>query len=136
MRIRSETHDLADTLVVKLKANGFVVQRYDAHSTESIYLKLDYGLAYTLRISGHNGKKHLKYTYNLIKGYKGKRFIKEANVWRQYYSFAEVNALMESIIRNRKWVQEKYHPDYAASMEKARRENQEKIGFWSRAELV
>lgn len=136
MKIKAETQIIADALVKKLKANGFVVQRYDARSTESIYLKLDYGLAYSIRISGHKGKRHLKYTYNLIKGHRGKRFVKEDKVWRQYYSFEEFNRLVENIIKNREWIKEKYHPDYAVSMEKARLSNEGKPGFWSNAQLV
>lgn len=136
MKIKTETRILASTLVKRLKAHGFVVQQYDAISTESIYLKLDYGLANSMRISGHNGKKHLKYTYNVIKGYRGKRFIKDDGIWRQYYSFTEIDALIDSILKNRDWVRERYHPDYAASMERAKIANEGKPGFWSNAQLV
>ena len=128
--------DIADRLVAQLKAAGFTVQRYNAYSTNSVYLKLDYGLAYTIRISDHPGKRHLSYTYNLIKDYRGKRFIKEGKVWRKFYSFAQVDEMVEGIVQTRAWVKEKYHPDYAESMEKARAENAGKRGFWAQAVLV
>ena len=127
---------IADELVNTLKGEGFVIQRYNAYSTASIYLKLDYGLAYSVRISDHPGKKHLKYTYNLINGYSGKRMIKEGKVWRRYYNFNQVDELVKEIINNRAWVISRYHPDYAADMEKARVENQNKPGFWRDAVLV
>ncbi|MCL2223599.1 MAG: hypothetical protein FWB96_01380 [Defluviitaleaceae bacterium] len=49
---KKEIQQLADKLVLRLKAEGFTVQRYNAYTTESVYLKLDYGIAYSLRISG------------------------------------------------------------------------------------
>lgn len=136
MKLKKETQELAKILIKSLKKHGFVIQRYDAHSTESIYLKLDYGLAYTIRISGHEGKGHLKYTYNLIKNYQGRRFVKDGMIWRQYYSFSELNYLIDSILKNRTWVKRNYHPDYISAMEIAEIKNQGKPGFWSNAKLV
>jgi len=127
---------VADELVQCLKAEGFTIQRYDAYSTESVYLKLDYGIAYTVRISNHPGKKHLRYTYNLIIGYRGKRFIKQKGTWRQFFSFDQVENLVTAIIDGRRWVKEKYHPDYAQSMEDSKLKNQGKAGFWAQAVLV
>ena len=48
-----------------LLEKGFIVQRYDSVTTNSIYLKLDYGMCNSIRISDHKGKKHLSYMYNL-----------------------------------------------------------------------
>jgi len=127
---------VADELVQCLKAEGFTIQRYDAYSTESVYLKLDYGIAYTVRISNHPGKKHLMYTYNLIAGYNGKRFIKQKGTWRQFFNINQVESLVAAIIDGRRWVKEKYHPDYAQSMEESRTRNQGKAGFWTQAILV
>ena len=44
-----------------LLEKGFIVQRYDSVTTNSIYLKLDYGMCNSIRISDHKGKKHLSY---------------------------------------------------------------------------
>ena len=38
-----------------------LIHRYDAYSTNSVYLKFDYGVANSLRIADHAGKKHLAY---------------------------------------------------------------------------
>jgi len=134
--VSAKIKTIADNLVKRLKADGFIVLRYDAYSTESVYLKLDYGIAYTVRISGHMGKKHLKYTYNLIDGYVGKRLIKQDGTWRQFFNFDQFENLVSAIIDGRKWVKEKYHQDYAAAMEANRIKNQGSPGFWSQAELV
>jgi hypothetical protein len=128
--------EIADKLVLRLKAEGFTVQRYDAFSTESVYLKLDFGIVYTVRISGHSGKKHLKYTYNLIAGHNGKRMVKQDGTWRQFFNFNEVDALVTAIISWRKWVKEKYHPDYPAAMEANRIKHEGSRGFWQQAKIV
>ena len=59
-------NDIANDIIKTLKSIGFVIQRYDAYSTNSIYLKLDYGVCNSIRISDHTGKKYLKYRYNVI----------------------------------------------------------------------
>ena len=135
-QMANDYKSIADEIIKRLKAEGFTIQRYDAYSTKSIYLKLDYGLAYSIRISDHAGKKHLKYTYNLIKNYSGRGLIKEDGVWRQYYNFAHVDTMIANVIKGREWVMKNYHPDYAASMEARRIENQGKRGFWESAVLV
>ena len=57
---------IADSVIHTLSQAGFTIQRYDASTTDSIYLKLDYGVGNSIRISNHNGKKHLNYRYNVI----------------------------------------------------------------------
>src|SRR5690242_18740705 len=57
---------LADRITRAVKARGISVQRYDAYTTNSVYLKFDYGVANSVRISDHNGKKHLSYRFNLL----------------------------------------------------------------------
>lgn len=56
---------VADTLCRRLLSAGFIVHRYDAYSTNSIYLKLDCGVCNSIRISDHTGKGYLKYRYNI-----------------------------------------------------------------------
>lgn len=53
---------VADTLCRRLLSAGFIVHRYDAYSTNSIYLKLDCGVCNSIRISDHTGKSYLKST--------------------------------------------------------------------------
>ena len=60
-----QARQAADWLIRELKKQGFVIQKYDAISTKSIYLKLDYGMSNSIRISDHKGHKHLKYRFNV-----------------------------------------------------------------------
>ena len=62
--------DIANILIDKLLNMGFIVHRYNAYSSNSIYLKLDYGLSCGIRISNHPGKKKYSYRFNVIKDYK------------------------------------------------------------------
>lgn len=47
--------DLAAYVCDKL-AGKVLIHRYDAYSTNSVYLKFDYGLGNSLRLSDHTGK--------------------------------------------------------------------------------
>ena len=52
--------DLAAYVCDRL-AGKVLIHRYDAYSTNSVYLKFDYGVANSLRIADHAGKEHLAY---------------------------------------------------------------------------
>lgn len=52
--------DLAAYVCDKL-AGKVLIHRYDAYSTNSVYLKFDYGLGNSLRLSDHTGKAGLNY---------------------------------------------------------------------------
>ena len=66
---------IAKILVKKLKELGFIIHRYNAFSTNSIYLKLDYGIACGIRIADHEGRKKYHYRFNVIKDYKGDKTV-------------------------------------------------------------
>lgn len=55
----------ADNIVKYMKAAGLMIQRYDSVSTLSVYLKFDFGLCGSLRISDHKSKDNLTYKYNV-----------------------------------------------------------------------
>jgi hypothetical protein len=57
--------EVADFVTEYMKKAGVVVQRYDALSTLSVYLKFDYGICNSMRISDHRGKDNLTYKYNV-----------------------------------------------------------------------
>lgn len=57
---------IATEVQEKLLKEGFVIHRYNAYSTNSVYLKLDYGVGNSIRISDHGGKSHLQYRYNIL----------------------------------------------------------------------
>jgi len=126
---------IATELQNRLVAEGFIVQRYDAYSTKSIYLKLDYGICNSIRISDHVGKKHLNYMFNLGKNIKEVRH-ERTEFTRYYYPFKKMDELMSHIMRHRA-NKKRYHGNsYSDVMEHNRQQNQSNWGFWSKAYLV
>ena len=112
--------ELADYLCKRLIAEGFTVQRYDAYKTDSIYLKLDFGVCNSIRISDHPGKRYLK------RGFP-----------RLYFCQDQVDALIEQVLRDRKSKLAKYGADrYRRYAEENRVENSQKKGFWRQAWIV
>ncbi len=130
-----EIQKAADQLICALKKENFVIHRYESFSTNSIYLKLDYGVGNSIRISDHKGKKYLKYRFNLEVGRKQINKHMEANgLHRFYYPINQINQLVKDIVKERNKKIKKYgHRNYKTYMERNREDNLEKKrGFWSK----
>ena len=134
--MRKELIELADTLVNALKKEGIVIQRYDSYSSNSIYLKLDYGVAYSIRISDHPGKQYLRYRYNIgtdIAEYS--EYLGE--VTRYFYNISDYDKLLDRILLERSKKLEEYGENtYKKFMLLDRNSNKNKKGFWAQARLV
>ena len=70
----------ADEVISILKEKGFAIQRHDLYEDDlsrdkSVYLRLDYGVAGTIRISSKKGKEYVNHQYNIILNQKDSRFI-------------------------------------------------------------
>ncbi|MBP1309023.1 hypothetical protein JOD82_002043 [Paenibacillus sp. 1182] len=125
---------LAKKLSKIAKEKGFVVQRYDA--TNSVYLKLDYGVANSIRIGDHDGKKHLSYKFNLLTNI-DKSYVEHGEYQRSYYCVEDFEKLIDDILNNKNNVLKKYGVHkYQRMMKKNQLENANKDGFWSKAKLV
>lgn len=125
---------LVDDLIIELKKHGIVLQRYDAYSSNSVYLKLDYGVCNSIRISDHPGKKQLHYRYNVLSTltkpstYK----TKPEGFVRNMYPFDAVDKLVQDIVRDRnKKIAEYGKSKYRKFMMNSLMENSDNSGFWS-----
>lgn len=133
--------EIADRVARELKANGFHVLRYDSYSTNSVYLKLDYGVMHSIRISDHSGKKHLGYRYNVLSTCQQVTSGKTAQGYpRYFYPFDQTDRLVRDIIHARTNMMVKYHNNQAIynkfmAQNKARGE-QARTGFWVQAKEV
>lgn len=128
---------LADRITRAVKARGMTVQRYDAYTTNSVYLKFDYGVANSVRISDHNGKKHLSYRFNLLTTLDDSFAELEGEHPRYYYSPDDFDRLIKAIIGNRDAQMEKYGPrHYEFLMKRNKAANTDTKGFWSKARIV
>ena len=134
--MNNELENLANAITKKLIAEGFTVQRYDAYTTSSIYLKLDYGVCNSIRISDHPGKKYLKYRYNI--GSFVKEYREEKDKYdRYYYRIDKEKNMIKKIINDRDFKKSRYgESGYEKLMQKSKNENAGNLGFWSKAVLL
>ena len=111
--------DVSNFLVDKLLNMGFTVHRYYAHSTNSIYLKLDFGLACGIRISDHPGKKKYSYRFNVIKDYNGNKVIFKDGLICRFYDFNELGSVLDAVEKEKQEKINKYGlRNYKMYMEK------------------
>lgn len=116
---------IAKVLVQKLLDMGFTVHRYNAVTTNSIYLKLDYGVCCGIRIADHNGKKKYHYRFNVVKGYCGDKIIYFKNLISYFYTFEELPQLLNMVKNERESKIKKYgFENYKMYMEKEKQENE------------
>lgn len=126
---------IADYLVTILKNNGFSIHRYDAYSTNSVYLKLDWGVCNSIRISDHKGKKYLKYRYNVILDTKQKEVFDEFK--RLYYNQHGIANMVTRIINDKQQKIRQYGAqNYDRFVQENKRNSCDEKGFWTQAKLM
>ena len=126
---------LANQVIKQLKTEGIKVMRYDAYSSNSIYLKMDDGVLGTIRISDHRGKKHLPYKWNLIRGDKC-RTEHQGRLERHYFSFREVDRMVTDILEDRDILVLKYGLNRYQDFMKQNKCQTPSYGFWAKAKYV
>lgn len=104
-------NDIAKILTSKLIELGFIVHRYNSHSTSSIYLKLDYGISCGIRIADHEGRKKYHYRFNVLKDYKGDGIIYRDNLISYFFNYNELDKVINAVIQEREKKLKKYGID-------------------------
>ncbi len=134
--MKNELDNLADSIAKRLIAEGFTVQRCNAYTTNSIYLKLDYGVCNSIRISDHQGKRYLKYRYNI--GSFVKEYREEKDKYdRYYYQIDKSENMIKRIIKDRDLKRSRYgESGYKAFVAKNKRDKSGTAGFWKEAVLL
>lgn len=95
--IRDLAAYVCDRLVGKV-----LIHRYDAYSTNSVYLKFDYGVANSLRIADHAGKEYLSYRFNIILTLTEPKNDLSGRFPRNYYPPDMVDQVIEDILAGRR----------------------------------
>ena len=90
-------NSIANELTQDLIKLGFIVHRYNSHSTSSIYLKLDYGLSCGIRIADHNGRKKYHYRFNVLKDYNGVRAITRDGLTSYFFNYNELDQVLDAV---------------------------------------
>lgn len=118
-------NEVANILISKLLDIGFIIHRYNSHSTSSIYLKLDYGLSCGIRIADHPGKKKYSYRFNVIKDYVGNKVILKDDLICNFYDFNELDNVVNAVQKEKQDKINKYGlRNYQIYMEKQKNENE------------
>ena len=111
--------EVANILVERLLELGFIVHRYNSHSTSSIYLKLDYGLSCGIRIADHPGKKKYSYRFNVIKDYVGDKVIYKDGLICRFFNYSELDCVLNEVAKERDYKINRYGLEkYKEYMEK------------------
>ena len=116
-------------LLNDLDREAFILQYYEAYSTSSCYIKLDYGVSNSIRIADHKGKDKYPYRFNLMinlnKSYE--------NNGRSYYSIEDYDKMISDIKKFRDEQLNKYGFSYYEYMLNNKKDAKNKKGFWSKA---
>lgn len=134
---RYENKDkLIDDLTLLFLKEGFNIQVYKAYTTNSVYIKLDYGFCYTIRISDHKGRSNLSYRYNIDvtrKKLVDRRVEYGRN--RNYYGRYRIDVMIADILkcRNDKINEIGGISEYIKAKNEYRKQNKDNKGFWSKA---
>ena len=124
-----------DKIINALKAEGVIIQYYQSMTSQSVYLKLDYGVLKSVRISNHNGKAHLKYRYNIQSNIRKRRYDRQDK--RFYYPTSDANIMIEQILKDRNDKISRYgQAKYNRFMMQNHKDNRSKNGFWKDSVVI
>ena len=113
-------------LLSDLDQKGFILQYYVAYSTDSCYIKLDYGISNSIRISDHKGKDKYPYKFNLMVDI-DKSYEQDG---RHYYSPQDYDKMISDIKKFKDEQLKKYGFKYYEYMLNNKKDAKNKKGFW------
>lgn len=127
---------VADYIVKTLKSYGVVIQRYDALTTDSIYLKFDFGVANSMRIGNHRGKPY-PYRFMIRTDKKNHQVVQNKKYASYVYSYDKTNTCLRQVLADRQKKIDRYGlKNYTKIMDKNKGKIGQEKGFWSSSKLV
>lgn len=126
----------ADYVGRTLSGRGCMVHRYDAFSTSSVYLKVDAGVACSIRLSDHEGHYNLKYRFNYLAQVPGEAVEHVQDGFdRYFYQAGAVDQMIEDILELR---EQRYlmYRNYDDLIKERLEESVNASGFWQGAYLI
>mgnify|MGYP004684540503 CR=1 FL=1 len=133
----SKVESSLERLIQGLKEKKIHLLRWDDPKTHTIYLKMDWGVLSTIRISDQVASGKYTYKYNVILGAKKGAVKQENGITREYYTLREMKALISSIEIER---EEKIHKYGRANYQKYMLANKQKAksqkGFFEGAKEI
>lgn len=128
---------VCNRLCKHLSEAGFIIHRYKSFSTNSIYLKLDYGACNSIRISDHQGYEHLSYKYYVLDNCEKTGWKKSKEGFWQYYcstTKSDISKLIDIIISDRIYKKTLYN--YDKRIEDYKSKINYNLSFWRECEEV
>ena len=116
-------------LLSDLDREGFILQYYEAYSTSSCYIKLDYGISNSIRIADHKGKDKYPYRFNLMLNLDESY---EEN-GRNYYCVKDYSKMIQDIKNFKNFKIDEYGFSYFEYMLNNKKDAKNKKGFWAKA---
>lgn len=116
--------DIGNCIFRILRGRGATVETYKA-DTGSIYMRIDYGVAGSIRIADHKGKRHLKYKYQIIHNGKSNQ-VRELPYYNKTFgveysrtlgTLSTMEKVVANIIKDRAEKMAKYSNKYYEYME-------------------
>lgn len=138
--MKQSLNEIADKVIEQLQCK-VIIHRYDSHTTNSIYLKFDYGVANSLRISDHDGKEHLRYRYNILEDmrlHSSKIERTRKGLPMVFYGPHMINSCCRDILNSKREKMARYL-NYTSAVEDAKKNAsgpQPQKSFWVGARLV
>jgi hypothetical protein len=131
------TKKAVEYVIDQLLPAGCLLHRYNAYSTNSIYLKVDAGVACSIRFADHIGKAHLSYRFNFMvqEPGTGVEIDNSGKHERRYYQSEAIDQLVEDVLALRQSRQIQY-PHYDLLVRRSEKEGREQKGFWQHAYCV
>ena len=134
---KSKVEQSIEGLIQSLKEMKIHVLRGEDPKTNTIYLKLDWGVLSTIRISDQIDSGKYSYKYNVIIGAKKGSVKQENGVTREYYTLRELKALFSSIEIEREEKLYKYgQTNYQKYIRSNQQQTHQQKGFFENAKQV
>ena len=87
-------HETAKRVIRTAHKEGFIVQRYISKLSSSIYIRFDFGLAGTLRVSDHAGVRECEYNVIIKNGH--------SEEGKNLFQHNDVHAIIEAVKKARR----------------------------------
>ena len=113
--VRTTPQSVAAYIIEKLRGK-LIIHRYNAVRTNSIYLKFDYGVACSLRISDHLGYDYLSDRYNIVVGLE-KPYIEAGDYPKEFFPPSMADEVIQRILMARQEKMARYL-DYGKTVRK------------------
>ena len=122
------TRDIMFDLLRRLDKEGYILHYLQAYSTNSCYIKMDFGVCKSIRIADHKGIEKYEYTFNLMLNL-DKSYTEDE---RHYYCLDDMEKMIDDINKHKEEIQKEYGFRYYEFMLKNKKEMENKKGFWEK----